>query len=106
MVVARDFVLYAGQHAQLAFDGDVVLVSVVGNLLGEGDVLFVGEVAAVNHYRRETGLDAALAQLEAVAVVEVQNNLGVLPAKLLGVCYSALGHVAQQGGVGVVAGTF
>lgn len=45
----------------------------------------------------------ALAQLEAVAVVEVEHYLGMLPAKLLGILHGAFGHVAQQGGVGIVA---
>ena len=68
-------VLDAGQHAQLALDGDVVLVGVLDHLAGHLDVLLVGVVRAVDHDRREAGLDARLAQLEGVAVVQVQGEV-------------------------------
>ena len=103
VVVSGNLILNAGENAQLTFDGNVVLVGVVNNLLGEGHVLLVGEVAAVDHHRRETVVDAALAKLEAVTVVEVQNDLGILPAEFLGVGHSTLGHIAEQGRVSVVA---
>ena len=67
-------VLDAGQHAELAFDGDVVLVGVLDDLAGQLDVLLVGVVRAVDHHRGEAGVDARLAQLEGVAVVEVQGE--------------------------------
>ena len=38
-------------------------------------------------------------------MVEVKNDLGILPAELLGISHSTLGHVAQEGSVGIVAGT-
>ncbi len=105
MVVRGYLVFHAGEHAQLTLDGHVVLVSVVHYLLGEGYILLKGEVRAVDHHRREAAVDAALAQLEAVAVVEVEYNLGLLPAELLGILDGTLGHIAQQSGVCVVAGT-
>ena len=62
-------------------------------------------MAAVDHNRRETAVDTALADLEAVAVIEVKYDLGVLPAKFLGVFHCSLSHVAEKGCVGIVAGT-
>ena len=106
MVVRRNFVLDAGEYAELAFDGYIELVGVVDNLLREGYVLLVGQVRAVDHHRREAEVDAALAELERIAVVEVKNDLGLLPAEFLGVLDGTLSHVAQQCGVGIVAGAF
>ncbi len=104
MVVGRNFVFNTGEDAEFAFDSYIELVGVVNNLLGEGNVFFVGEVRTVDHNRREAAVDAALAELEAIAVVEVKNDFGIFPAEFLGVCYGTLGHVAQEGGVCIVAG--
>ena len=98
-------VLDTGQHAELALDGDVEPVGIFHHLAGDADVLLVGQGAAVVHHAAEAHVDAALAGLEAVAVVQVQHNLGVGAAEFLGVLHGTFGHVAQQGGVGVVACT-
>ena len=81
-------VLDAGQHAQLALDRDVVLVGVLDDLAGQLDVLLEGVVRAVDHDRREAGVDAGLAQLEGVAVVEVQGELE-LASPCCGSCSTA-----------------
>jgi hypothetical protein len=102
VVLGRNLVLHTGQYAQLAFYRHVELVCVVDHLLGERHVLLIGEVRTVDHHRREAHVDAALAKLERVAVVEVQNDRNVL-AQLLGIFDGALSHVAEQGLVGVFA---
>ena len=107
--VVRDLRSYlvfdAGQYAQLAFDRHVVLVSILDDLFREGYVLIVGERRTVDHHRREAHVDAALAQFERIAVVEVQRNRNTLAAvELLGILHGALCHVAQQRLVGVFAG--
>ena len=99
------FVLYAGQHTELALDGYVVLVGIFYHLAGDFDILLIGQSTAVVHYAGEAHVDAALAGLEAVAVVEVQHNLGVGTAQLFGILHGTLGHVAQEGGIGIVACT-
>ena len=48
----------------------------------------------------------SLAELEAVAVVKVEHNLGMFPTEALGIINSTLGHVTEQNRVGVVAGAF
>ena len=101
----RDFVFNASENAELGFDGDIVLVSVSDNLLRELDILGERKVAAVDHDRREARVNAALAGLEAVAMVEVENDLRLLATELLGVFNRALSHIAQDGGVGVLART-
>ena len=102
-LLGYDLVLDAGQHAQLALYRHVELVGVLYDLLRQGDVLIVGKRRAVDHHRREAHVHAALAELERVAVVEVQHDLGLCPAQLLGVLHGTFGHVAQQGLVGIVA---
>jgi len=82
-----------------------VLVSILDDLFREGYVLIVGERRTVDHHRREAHVDAALAQFERIAVVEVQRNRNTLAAvELLGILHGALCHVAQQRLVGVFAG--
>ena len=81
VVVGRYFVFYACENTEFTFDSYVELVSIIYYLLGQSNVFFVGKVATVDHNRRETEVDAALAEFEAVTVVEVQNDLGILPAK-------------------------
>ena len=103
VVVGRNFVFDAGQYAEFAFDGYVILVSVIGHFLGEGNVLLVGQMRTVDHHRRESAFDTALAQFEAVTVVQVEDNLRMLPAQFLGISNSALCHIAQQRSVGVSA---
>ena len=49
VVVGGNLVLYSGQYAQLALDGNIILVCVVAYLLGQGYVLLIGKVAAVDH---------------------------------------------------------
>ncbi len=101
----RNFVFHAGEHAQFGLDRHVVLVRVVDDLLRELDILVERQGAAVNHDRAETRIDAALARLEAVAMIEVKHDLRILAAEFLGVGHRTLGHVAQNRRVGVLART-
>ena len=93
------------KFTQLRLDGHVVLVRVVDDLLRELDVLLERQVRPVDHHRREAGVDAALARLEAVAVVEVQDDLGLLAAEILRVLDRALGEIAQKRRARVLART-
>ena len=93
-LLGGNLVLDAGQHAQLALDRHVELVSVFNDLLRQGDVLVVGKRRTVDHHRREAHIDAALAEFERISVVEVQHDLGLCPAQLLGILHSTFGHVA------------
>ena len=81
-------------------------MGIVHDFLGESHILLVGKMAAVDHYGRETVVDAVFAELECVTMVEVKHDLGMLPAEALGIFYCALGHVAEKDRVGIVAGTF
>ena len=80
-------------------------MSVLYYLLGKSDILLVRQSRTVNHYRREAQVNAALAELEAVSVVEVENNLRMLAAQFLGILYSTFCHVTEQSLVSIVTGT-
>ena len=99
-----DLVLDAGENAELGLDRDVVGVSVLDDLLREGDVLLVRQRRTVDHDGREAGVNAALAGLEAVAVVEVKDDLRIRATELLGVFDRALSHVAEDRRVRILAG--
>ena len=99
-----NFVFNAGEHAEFGLYGDIELMCVVHNLLGESDVLLVGKRGCVDHNGAEAHINAALAGLEAVAVVEVEADLGLFPAEFLGVCNSTFSHVTEKSLVGIVAG--
>jgi len=51
-----------------------VIVRVFHDLLGERNVLFVRMVAAVDHHGGEAAVDAALADIEPVAMIQVQAD--------------------------------
>ena len=68
------FVLDTGQRAQLSLNNNAVVVSVLNNLLGDFNVLLEGLGGSVDHNGSEATVDAGLAGLEAVAVVQVQSN--------------------------------
>ena len=101
-----DRVLDAGESAQLALDDDASGVRVVDDLLGQRDIVLERVVAAVDHNRGEAAVDAGLAELERVAVVEVDadGQPGVLNGgfdelhqiNMLGVVARARGNLQDQ----------
>ena len=99
-------VLNTGKHTEFSLDSHVVLVSILNHLLRDGDVLFVRQSAAVEHNAREAHVDAVLADFKTVTVVEVEHDFRMSATQFLSVGNSAFGHVAQDGGVGIVASTF
>ncbi len=64
-----DIVLDAGQGAQLSLDNNASVVSVLNDLLGDLNVLLEGVGGSVDHNGGKATVNAALAGLEAVAVV-------------------------------------
>ena len=74
-------------------------MSIFDNLTGQGDVLFIGLGRGIDHDGSETAVDAALAELEAVAVVQMQSDrdFGVFN-------HSSLNQLHQVGVVGIGAG--
>ena len=103
MMFGLHVILDAGQYAELAFDRHVELMSIVDHFLRQRDIFLVGEMRAVDHHRREAHVDARFAKLERVAVIEVQHDLRMGAAQLLGVLDGPLSHIAQQRLIGVLA---
>ena len=74
-------------------------MSVLDNLTGQSDVLLEGLGGSINHNGGEAAIDAALAQLEGIAVVQVQHNGNI---RILD--YGSLNQLHQVGVVGISAG--
>ena len=78
---------------------------VLDDLAGQFDVLFKGQVAAVDHDGGETAVDAALAQLEAVAMVQMDGDGQIEAGGLFRVLNGGLDELHQVDVLGVLAGT-
>ena len=102
MMFGLNLVLDAGQNAQFPFHRHIVLVRVFHHLLGQLDILGIRQMRAVDHHRRETVFDAALAKLETVPMVQMQHDRH-RHAQFLGVFHRPLRHIPQQGLVRVIA---
>ena len=90
------------EHAEFAFDRNIVFVRIFNHFFGERDVVGIRMRRAVDHDGRETRLDARHAQLVGVAVVEVQRD-GNGAAYFLGHFDRAFAHVTKHRLVGVLA---
>jgi len=73
-VFGRDLVLDARQLAQFGLDPHALVVGVFDHAAGDGDVLLVGQVRTVDHDGGEAAVDARLADVEVLTVVEVQHH--------------------------------
>ena len=82
-----------------------MIVRVLDNLAGELDVVLEGLGGAVDHDGGEAAVDAALAQLEGIAVIEVHADGQVKARGLLGVLDGRLDEVHQINVLGILAGT-
>ena len=49
-LLVGNLILYAGKHAELSLNGNIILVCVLHNLLGESNVLIVREGGTVDHH--------------------------------------------------------
>ena len=108
-------VLDAGQRAQLRLDDDAVVMRVLDDLAGDGDVLVERLGARIDHDGGKAAVDAGLAGLEAVAVVKMQHDrdLRALDDRRLdeldqigvvGIGARALGHLQDHGSLLLAAG--
>jgi len=102
-----DIILDTSEDTELTLDSDVVLVGVLDDLLGQSDVLLVGESRAVDHDVAEAAGNAINAELVAVTVIEVEGDGDALAVggDLLGVLNGTLGHVTQKSLVGIGTST-
>ena len=68
-------ILYAGKSAKLALDSNAACMGVFNDLSGDRDVVFKAVLAAVDHYRRKSAVDAGFADLKVIAVVKVKGDI-------------------------------
>ena len=104
-----DIVLDAGETAELTLNNNAALVSVLNDLAGQGNVLLEGVLGTVDHNGGETAVDAGLADLKVLTVVEVDTDgqVGILNSSLdelhevnvLGVLAGAGGNLQDESGV-------
>ncbi len=76
---------------------------VFNNLPGQSNIFIVWEMRAIDHHRRETIIDTGLADLERIAMIEMQADRDVR-TQLPGHLHGTHGHVTQHGGVGIFTG--
>ncbi len=113
-VLGHDVVLDAGENAQLTLDDHAVGVCVLHDLAGQGDVVLVGVVGAVDHDGGEAAVDAGLADLEVGAVIEVERQINAAVGngglrqsdeiRMLGVLTGTGRHLQDDGGLDLACG--
>ena len=99
------FVFYTSEYTELCLYRYIELMSIFNHFLSEGNVLLIRQVRTIDHHRREAEINAALAGLEAITMIQVKHNLRMLPTELLSILYCTLSHVAEQGLVSILAST-
>ena len=75
-----------------------MLVGILHHLAGEGDVVLKGVLGPVDHHRGKAAVDAGLADLKVLAMVQVQGD------GQAGVSHGGLHQLHQVGVVGVLPG--
>ena len=109
-----DGIFDTGKTAEFAFDNYAVIVSIFNDLLGKFDVFFEREVGAVDHNGGEAAVDAGFAELEGIAVVEMETygKPGILDSGfnelykigVLGILSCAGGNLKDKGGIFFLCG--
>ena len=98
-----DLVLNAGKGTKLSLDDDAVVVRVGNDLSGDLDILGKGFGGSIDHDGGEAAVDAALAQLKAVTVVEMDTYGKVKACILFRILNCCLDELHQVDVVGVLA---
>ena len=89
-------VLDTSQSSQLSLNNYAMCMCVLNNLLGQSDIVLEALRRSVDHDRCESAIDAALAELKAVAVIQMQSDRDL---RILS--YSSLNQLYQIGVVGI-----
>jgi len=102
-----NIILDTSKNTELTLNGDVVLMSILDDLLGESDVLLIRKSRTVDHDIAEAEADAVNAELVAVTMIKVESDGDtlVLGIDLLGVLNSTLSHVTKKSLVSIGTST-
>ena len=98
-------ILNTSEDTELTLYSYVELMSVLYNLLCKSDIVLVWKSRTIDHYRRETEIYTVFTCLEAITVIEVENDLRMVAAQLLSILYSTLCQVTEQSRVSILAST-
>ena len=93
-----DSVLNAGKLAQLALHHNTVVMGIFHYLAGHSDVFLKAQLGAVDHHGGEAAIDAVLADLKAIAVVQMQGDRDI------GIGHSGLHQFGEIDVLGIFAG--
>jgi hypothetical protein len=93
-------VLGADEHAKFTFDDAIVLVGILDHAPANLGVFLKRLVAAVNHYAGKAFVDAFLAKIERIAVVEMDGDGDI------GGADGGFNEFLEINGAGVLAGAF
>jgi len=100
-------ILDTSEDTELTLNSDIVLMSVLDDLLGESDVLLIRKSRAIDHDIAEAAGNAVNAELVAVTMIKVESDGDALAVRrdLLGVLDGTLSHVTQKSLVGIGTST-
>ena len=93
-----DSVLNAGKLAQLALHHNTVVMGIFHYIAGHSDVFLKAQLGAVDHHGGEAAVDAVLADLKAIAVVQMQGDRDI------GIGHSGLHQFGEIDVLGIFAG--
>ena len=88
------------QVPQLAFDDTIVLMGIIDDLPADLDVFIERLVAGIDHHAGKAFIDALLAQVERIAMIQMNGNGNI------GQADRRLDQFFQINGVGILAGAF
>ena len=110
-----DLVLHAGQSAQLSLHHHAMVVGVFNNLLGDLNILGKGLGGGVDHDGGKTAVNATLAGLKTIAMVQMEDNRNLRTLNdsslyqlhqigVIGIGPGAFGHLKNHGSLFFFAG--
>ena len=92
--------LRTDELTQLGFDHCIVGMSIFHHFLGQSNIFFKGQVAAVDHNTGETFVDTVFAEFKAVTVIQMNSNGNI------GKTDSSFDKLLQINRVGIAASAF
>ena len=94
-----DLILNSCKGAELRLNHDAVIVRILYNLSGEGDILLKRLGGSIDHNRSKATVNAGFAKLKRIAVIQVECD------RKTGVDDGSFNKLHQIGVIGILAGT-
>ncbi len=91
--------LRTNEFAQFAFNYGIMGMGVFHHFLGDSDVFFKGQMAAVDHNAGKTFIDTFFAEFKGIAMIQMDSDRNI------GKADSGLDELLQIDRVGIAAGT-